>query len=202
MVEELEKRNFGFDSVKFRLNRDMEEKGIGLPALSAKVPPSSPAGAAGLPPELRRQSCSSGGCSQCSQCSTARRQSRSSGGLTARQSYGKQLDIYFLHGISLLLKCANISAKCLSAGPQNRIYALIGEGWGSGWNSNVLFLRMSRRRNWLTRLVTVGGVLSEMYISLKESCTDLLQCLYACGSTRDPKQNPKSKEKCFIICPL
>ena len=47
-----------------------------------------------------------------------------------------------LYGISLLLKCANISAQRLSTGPQNLIYALIGGGWGSGLKylkySNVL----------------------------------------------------------------
>ena len=64
-------RNFGFDSLKSRLNGDMEEKAIS-PRLScrtaADLPPpelpdchqSSPDGAAGLTPELQWQSGSSG----------------------------------------------------------------------------------------------------------------------------------------------
>ena len=53
------------------------------------------------------------------------------------------------------------------------------------------------RRNWLACLVTGGRVLSEMHISLKKnSCTDFFQSLYVCGSTRDPKQHPKSQGKC------
>ena len=51
--------------------------------------------------------------------------------------------------------------------------------------------------NWLARLVTVHGELSEMHISLKKACTDFFLSLYACGSTRDPKQHPKSQEKSF-----
>ena len=62
-------RNFGLDSLKSILNRDIEEKGIVLPELSCRtatelpllelpdcrqVPPT---GAAGLPPNLPRQSC-------------------------------------------------------------------------------------------------------------------------------------------------
>ena len=51
------KRNFGLDSLKSIMNRDMEEKGIVLRELScrnaAELPPP---GAAGLPPKLWRQS--------------------------------------------------------------------------------------------------------------------------------------------------
>ena len=58
------------------------------------------------------------------------------------------------------------------------------------------FPRRRGRQNWLARLVTLGGVLSEMHISLKKACTDIFQSLYVCGSTRDQKQHPKSQEKC------
>ena len=61
----------------------------------------------------------------------------------------------------------------------------------------------SMEEKWCCRLVTIGGILSEMPIPLKKSCTDLFQSLYACGSTSDPKQHPKSKEKCcFHESPL
>ncbi|CAL8325382.1 unnamed protein product [Arctogadus glacialis] len=75
--------------------------------------------------------------------------------------------------------------SCSSAGPQNLSYALMPPSYiGGGAETDSLVL------------VTVGGVLSEMHISLKKSCTDFFQSLYACGSTRDPKQHPKSQEKC------
>ena len=43
-----------------------------------------------------------------------------------------------------------------------------------------------------------------IHISLKKSCTDFFQSFYACWSTRDPKQHPKSQEKCCFhnVSPL
>ena len=41
----------------------------------------------------------------------------------------------------------------------------------------------------LARLVTVGGVLSEMHLT--QNVKKFFQSLHACGSTRDPKQHPQ-----------
>ena len=69
------------------------------------------------------------------------------------------------------------------------------EGVGEvGDDIQMCLLPTSRLRNWLARLVNIVGVLSKKHISLKKSCTDI----FACWSIRDPKQHPKSQEKCGI----
>ena len=114
-----------------------------------------------------------------------------------------QIRHLFLYGISLLRKCANISTQRSSAGQQNRIYALIGGGWGK-WVVIFKcspFLRRRGRRNWLTRLVTVGGVFSEMHISLKIFL--YVCCIYALSApeTENNTPNPRKTFIC-IICSL
>ena len=112
----------------------LAEKWIVLPELSCRVAAelplpelpdcrrSSPTLTAGLAPELRRQS-------------------DSSAGLPARQSHGKLTNktSIFVSNIPAS-ECANISAQCSSAGPQNLSYALIGGGWGNGRSySNISY---------------------------------------------------------------
>ena len=112
----------------------LAEKWIVLPELSCRAAAelplpelpdcrrSSPTLTAGLAPELRRQS-------------------DSSAGLPARQSHGKLTNktSIFVSNIPAS-ECANISAQCSSAGPQNLSYALIGGGWGNGRSySNISY---------------------------------------------------------------
>ena len=83
--------------------------------------------------------------------------------------------------------------SCSSAGPQNHSCALIWRVRGSARGNSLCPILRSEGAPKLTRsLGSVGGVLSEMHISLKKSCTHFFQSLYAC----DPKQHPKSQEKC------
>jgi hypothetical protein len=83
--------------------------------------------------------------------------------------------------------------SCSSAGPQNHSCALIWRVMGSARGKLLCPILRSEGAPKLTRsLGSVGGVLSEMHISLKKSCTHFFQSLYAC----DPKQHPKSQEKC------
>ena len=84
----------------------------------------------------------------------------------------------------------------MSAGPQNPSYALNWRGVGKYVIfKNTPFLRRRGCRNGLSRLVTLGRVLSEMDLTQKYH-VDFFQSLYVCGSTRDPKQHPKSQENC------
>ena len=121
----------------------------------------------------------------------------SSGGGGARRQSGRERDC--TPGAELP-GCRRVPLRrsSSSAGPQKRTYALNWRGVGK-WVvifNCAPFLRRRGRRNWLARLVTVGGVLSEMHISLKKECTDFFQSLYVYGNTRDPKQHPKSRQKC------
>ncbi|CAL8358382.1 unnamed protein product [Boreogadus saida] len=111
---ELWERYFGLDSLK-SMNRDMEEKEIGLRELSCRTAASAAVEAVRPLPKLRRQCGSSGGVLRELNCRRSF--------LAARRQSGRERDCTpGAAGLPL----SSPGRSCSSAGPQNLSYALIG----------------------------------------------------------------------------
>ena len=87
---------------------------------------------------------------------------------------------------------ANICGQHTCASPQNRICALIGGGWGRGWQYSNVTASYVGVLGGTVHLETVGGVLSEMHSSLKKAQTYFKVCMRVAAP-----ETLKNQEKCF-----